>query len=146
MLSFGEAAFEFWEKSCVRECAELHEAEGKELHGSSTQTMQVRRANPTFRTRVSCTDRVRGFGSARVSSMGRVREACALISSVARGVQLNTDRFVIWLARVSEGFSTGRVELIFSTGRAIWHGSRSFCTGLTGQAWFCMGRAIFSLL
>ena len=30
---------------------------------------------------------------------------------------------IIWLARVSEGFSTGRVELIFSTGRANWHGS-----------------------
>ena len=90
-------------------CVELQEAEGKELHESSTRTVQVRRTNPTFRTRVSCTgrarekwfrtwvsytDRVRGFGSARVSSTGRVREACALIFRVARGVLLNTDRVV----------------------------------------------------
>ena len=35
VLSFGEAAFGFRLKTCVRECAELQEAEGKELHGST---------------------------------------------------------------------------------------------------------------
>ena len=42
VVGFGEAAVEFWVKSCVRECVELQEAEGKELHGSSTRTVQVR--------------------------------------------------------------------------------------------------------
>ena len=32
---FGEAAFEFWLKIRVHECAELQEAEGRELHGSA---------------------------------------------------------------------------------------------------------------
>ena len=72
-MGVGEAAIVFWVRTTNRECAELQEAEGKEQHGSSTRTVQVRRANPTFRTRVSCTDRVRGFGSARGVSARRVR-------------------------------------------------------------------------
>ena len=46
---------------------------------------------------------------ARVSSTGRVREACALISSVARGVLINTDR-VRYLACTGLGWlCIGRV-------------------------------------
>ena len=59
--------------------------------------------------RVSCMDRVRGFGSARVSSTGRVHEACALIFRVAWGVLLNTDCVVRLASTSHRWFSTGRV-------------------------------------
>ena len=140
----------FWAKNKDRESAELQEAEGKELHGSSTRTVQVRRANPTFRTRVSCTDRVRGFGSARVSSTGRVREVCALISSVARGVLLNTDRVrylaCTGLGRLQHGacrayFQYGACELaqvILGSARVqlLLHGSCNFPSSEVGNLIF----------
>ena len=88
---FGEAAVEFWLKTSVRECAELQEAEGKELHGSSVRTVQE--ACKSF---LPHTGQLHGpcplVSVARVFSTGRVREACALIFRVARGVLLNTDR------------------------------------------------------
>ena len=115
-----------------------------------------------FRTRGSCTDRAREeavqHGSqhgpcplvsvARVFSTGRVREACALISSVARGVLINTDR-VRYLACTGLGWlCTGRVlgsarGVRLDTGRV--HSAR-VSRFSTGQVWFCTGRAIFSLL
>ena len=156
-----------------RECVELQEVEGKEQHGSSTRTVQVRRMNSTFRTRVSCTGRAREKQSARVFNTGHVREACNFhlphtgqqhgpcpLVSVAR---------VFNKGRVREACRTylphtGRAEQHgpcsyfglhgsqrlctrhvswLSTGRVDWHGSRWFCKG---QAWFCTGRAIFLLL
>ena len=59
-MVLGEAAFVFWVKNRDRECAELQKAEGKELHGSSTRGMSVRRATFIFRTRgvLLNTDRV----------------------------------------------------------------------------------------
>ena len=90
-MSFGEVALKFCVKTCVRECAELQEAEGKELHGSSTRTVQE--ACKSF---LLHTGQLHGpcpsFGSARVFNTGHIREACALICGVARGVLLNTNR------------------------------------------------------
>ena len=98
---------------------------------------------------VSCTDRVRGFGSARVFSTGRVRKACALIFRVARGVLINTDR-VRYLACTGLGWlCTGRVrDFWFCTGRVL--GSARgvhFGTGhlfCTGHSRFCTGPASFA--
>ena len=65
-----------------------------------------------------------------VFSTGRVREACALIFGVARGVlsstrtvlrELHGSRF-----RFTRGMSSGSS---ICTGHAIWHGSRSFLHG-----------------
>ena len=102
-----------------------------------------------FRTRVSCTDRAREetvqhgswhgpcplFGVARVFNTGRVREACALIFGVARGVLLNTDRAervlhgsLLALHRACQAvlrLSTGRVSPVH-TGSANQHGSLVF--------------------
>ena len=154
-LGFREAAFVFWVKNRDRECAELQEAEEKEQHGWSTRTVQVRRANSTFLTRVSCTgrarekwfrtglntDRVREFGTTRVPSTGRVREACrTYLPHTGRAEQHGPCSY--FGLHGSQRLCTGRVSWL-STGRADWHGSRWFCTG---QAWFCTGRAIFLLL
>ena len=67
------------------------------------------------------------FGVARVINTGRVREACALIFGVARGV-LSSTRTVMRefhgsRFRFARGVSSGSSVC---TGRAIWHGSRSF--------------------
>ena len=130
-MSFGEVALKFWVKTCVRGCAKLQEAEGKELHGSSTRTVQE--ACKSF---LPHTGQLHGpcpsFSSARVFNTGRVREACALIFGVARGVLLNTDR----AERVLHGSRLAlhgacQAVLRFSTGRAnphrslVLHGSSS---------------------
>ena len=75
-MGFEEVAVEFWVKTCICECAELQEAEGKEQHGFSTRTVRERRVRYFFRTRVSCTGRAREKQSARVFNTGRVCEAC----------------------------------------------------------------------
>ena len=154
-MGFGEAAFKFWEEIRDRECAELQEAEGTELHGSSTRTVRVRRVCSSFCTRGSSTDRaavevaLQGslhgpcplFGVARVINTGRVPEACALIFGVARGVlssirtvlrELHGSRF-----RFARGVSSGSSVC---TGRAIWHGSHSF---LHGSSLFLHGACDF---
>ena len=141
-LGFGEAAFEFWVKTCVRECAELQEAEGKELHESSTWTVQE--ACKSF---LPHTGQLHGpcpsFGSARVFNTGHVREACALICGVARGVLLNTDRAekVLHGSRmVQHGacswFFLVSTERVFSSARGVQIG--------TGHSRFCTGPASFA--
>ena len=78
---------------------------------------------------------------ARVFSTGRVREVCALIFGVARGVlsstrtvlrELHGSRF-----RFARGMSSGSSVC---TGRAIWHESRSF---LHGSSLFLHGACDF---
>ena len=99
-----------------------------------------------FHTRVSCTDRAREkvvqhgswhgpcplFSVARVFNTGRVREACALISRVARGVLRSTRTVLSGLhgsrlalhgaCQAVLRLSTGRVSPVH-TGRANQHGS-----------------------
>ena len=140
-LGFGEAAFEFWWRSASasmqssrkqkeRSCTGLQHGPCSEAcasfseHGYGAWAVKQRRAHQ--------------FGIARVGSHGPCSSSNAHGSST-RGVSARRVRWfselhgaccstrtvsIIWLARVSEGFSTGRVELIFSTGRADWHGSR----------------------
>ena len=102
-MSFREAAFELWVKTCVHECAELQEAKGKELHGSSARTVleackpflphtgqlhgPCKRGNSSARVLARTVSVV---WLARVFSTGRVREACALIFRVARGMLSST--------------------------------------------------------
>ena len=112
-------------------------------HGSAARTVQERK---WFRT-----GQLHGPCSWFRLSTGRVREACALISSVARGVLINTDR-VRYLACTGLGWlCTGRVcDFWFYTGRVL--GSARgvhFGTGhlfCMGHSRFCTGRAIFLLL
>ena len=135
-LGFGEVAVEFWVKSCILEWAELQEAEGKEQHGSSTRTVQVRHAfllpytgqlhrpckRESVSARVSCTDRVRDIGLARVLSTGRIREACrTYLPHTGRAEQHGPCSY--FGLHGSQRLCTGRVSWL-STGRADWHGSR----------------------
>ena len=116
----------FWVRTRDRECAELQEAEGKELHGSSTRTVQVRHANPTFRTRVSCTD--------------RAREKVVPHGSAARTV------FVVLAQHESPGRACPRgvcADFQSCTGRAAQHGP--CCSfGLHGS-WKAFARGVSSL-
>ena len=106
-------------------------------HGSATRAVQERSGS----ARVSCTDRVREFGLARVFNTGRVREACNFhLPHMGHAAQHGP--CCSFGLHGSQRLCTGRVSWL-STGRADWHGSRWFCTG---QAWFCTGRAIFLLL
>ena len=73
-------------KTCVLGCAELQEAEEKEQHESSTRTVQVRRANPTFRTRVSWTGRAREKVVPYGSAAWTVFVVSAQHRSLARGM------------------------------------------------------------
>ena len=112
----------------------------KELHGSSARTVQVRRVNPTFRTRVSCTGRAREKQSAWVFNTGRVREACNF--HLPHTGQQHGPCPLVSIARVP---STGRVREVCRTylphtGRAEQHGPCSYF-GLHGSRLVCTGRA-----
>ena len=119
----------------------------------------MRRVRYFFRTRVSCTDRAREswfctgqlhgpcslFSAARVSSTGRVREACALISSLARGVLINTDRVDCLACTGLVGSARGVFAIFwFSTGRADWHGSGYFSARVEQFSSSEVGNQIFS--
>ena len=145
----GEAAFVFWVKNRDRECAELQEAEGKEQHGSLTRTVQVRRANPTFRTRVSCTSRARE----KWFRMGQLHGPCSWF----------------WLSTGLQHGPCSRgvcADFQSCTGRAAQHGPcplfglhgsrKASARGVsslfsargvridTGHSWFCTGPASFA--
>ena len=128
-----------------------------------TRTMRVRRVRYFFRTRVSCTDRAREkvvqhgswhgpcplFRVARVFSTGRVREACALIFRVARGVLSSTrgmffgqhgSRLALHGACQAVLRSAWGVFLQFARGVQIGTGHSRFSTG---QAWFLHGSCNF---
>ena len=120
----------FWVRTRDRECAELQEAEGKELHGSSTRTVQVRHANPSFRTWVSYTGRAREklaqHGSpartvfvnlAQHGSPARgVSERRANLFFRTRGVLLNTDRVVRLACMGLRRFLHGACQVYFQHG------------------------------
>ena len=92
-----------------------------------------RHANPFFRTRVSCTDRAREetvqhgswhgpcplFGVARVFNTGRVREACALIFRVARGV-LSSTRGVFFGQHGSRLALHGACQAVLRSARGVF--------------------------
>ena len=103
-------------------------------HGSAARTVQEKK----WFSKGLGMDRVCWLASHGSSARGvSVRHAIYIFRT--RGSTWTV--LFVWLARVSEGFSTGHVELIFSTGRANWHGSFSV---LHGSSFFCTGRAIFS--
>ena len=82
--------------------------------------------------------------AARVFNTGRVREACHFHPS-AHGACCSTRTVLfVWLARVSEGFSTGRVRDFGNTGRADWHGSTLELHGSCNFPSSEVGNLIFS--
>ena len=109
----------------------------------------MRHENPFLRTRVSSTDRaavevalhgsLHGpcplFGIAQVINSGRVREACALIFGVARGVLSSTRTMLNGCTGLGLG-CTGRVQAT----SLVLHGA---CNSARVTFIFCTGRAIF---
>ena len=80
----------------VRGACHLHPS----AHGSPSRAVQERKR------------------STRVFNTGRVREACHFHPS-AHGACCSTQTVLfVWIARVSEGFSTGRVRDFGNTGHA----------------------------
>ena len=141
-----KVAVEFWVKTCICECAELQEAEGKEQHGSSTRTVQVRRANPTFRTRVSCTGRAREkwFRTGQLHgpclwfrlSTGLQHGACS--RGVCADFQCSTGRAdqhgpcpIFGLHGSRKASARGVSSLFSARGVRIGTGHSRFCTGPT---------------
>ena len=88
----------------------------------------MRHANPTFRTRVSCTDRAREKVVPHGSAARTVFVVSAQHGSPARGVCAD---FQSCTGRVE--LSTGRVHRLYGS----WHGACSIVL-----LWFSTGRAI----
>ena len=152
LIGFWWSAFEFWVKTRDREWEELQEADEGKQHGSSTRTVQVRRVRYFFRTRVSCTGRVRCLAS-HGSSTRAVQERRVRWFSEWHGACWSTRTvLIVWLARVSlvqhgacsrflvqhGACRLARVRLNFCTGRAIFFfwGRKPNLSQFSGLFWF----------